>query len=145
MIKYQLNCKKCKTDFDSWFASSKEYERLRNKKLLSCIDCGSISVEKSLMAPNLFSKKNKKDIEKNKKIFKINKKLKEYKKFVEKNLDYVGTILHEANLFIMEAKRERKEFMEKLREKILKIYLKKELKHNHNFGLRIKKIILSKF
>ena len=90
MIKYQLNCKKCKTDFDSWFASSKEYERLRNKKLLSCIDCGSISVEKSLMAPNLFSKKNKIDIEENKKIFEIKNKLKEYKKFVEKNLDYVG-------------------------------------------------------
>ena len=90
MIKYQLNCKKCKTDFDSWFASSKEYERLRNKKLLSCIDCGSISVEKSLMAPNLFSKKNKIDIEENKKIFEVKNKLKEYKKFVEKNLDYVG-------------------------------------------------------
>ena len=90
MIKYQLNCKKCKTDFDSWFASSKEHERLRNKKLLSCIDCGSISVEKSLMAPNLFSKKNKIDIEENKKIFEVKNKLKEYKKFVEKNLDYVG-------------------------------------------------------
>ena len=90
MIKYQLNCKKCKTDFDSWFASSKEYERLKNKKLLSCIDCGSTSVEKSLMAPNLFSKKNKMDIKENKKILEIKNKLKEYKRFVEKNLDYVG-------------------------------------------------------
>ena len=90
MIKYRLNCKKCKTDFDSWFASSKEYERLKNKKLLSCIDCGSKSVEKSLMAPNLFSKKNKMDIKENKKILEIKNKLKEYKRFVEKNLDYVG-------------------------------------------------------
>ena len=90
MIKYQLNCKKCKIDFDSWFASSNEYERLKIKKLLSCIKCGSLKVEKSLMAPNLFSKNNKIDIQENKKILEIKNKLKEYKKFVEKNLDYVG-------------------------------------------------------
>ena len=90
MIKYQLNCKKCQIDFDSWFASSNEYERLNNKKLLSCINCGSLKVEKSLMAPNLFSKNNKIDTQENKKILEIRNKLKEYKKFVEKNLDYVG-------------------------------------------------------
>ncbi|WP_440930693.1 DUF1178 family protein [Candidatus Pelagibacter sp.] len=90
MIKYQLNCQKCKIEFDSWFASSKEYERLKNKNLLCCIECGSNSVEKSLMAPNLSSKKNKLDIQENKKILEIKNKLKEYKKFVEKNLDYVG-------------------------------------------------------
>ena len=90
MIKYQLNCKKCKTDFDSWFATSNEYERLKNKKLLSCIKCGSLKVGKSLMAPNLFSKNNKNDTQENKKILEIKNKLKEYKKFVEKNLDYVG-------------------------------------------------------
>ena len=90
MIKYQLNCKKCKIDFDSWFASSNEYERLKTKKLLSCIKCGSLKVEKSLMAPNLFSNNNKIDNHENKKILEIKNKLKEYKKFVEKNLDYVG-------------------------------------------------------
>ena len=90
MIKYQLNCEKCKIDFDSWFASSNEYERLKTKKLLSCIKCGSLKVEKSLMAPNLFSKNNKIDTQENKKILEIKNKLKEYKKFVEKNLDYVG-------------------------------------------------------
>ena len=91
MIKYQLNCKKCKIDFESWFASSNEYERLKTKKLLSCIKCGSLKVEKSLMAPNLFSKNNKIDNQENKKILEIKNKLKEYKKFVEKNLDYVGS------------------------------------------------------
>ena len=90
MIKYQLNCKNCKINFDSWFASSNEYERLKLKKLLSCIDCGSIKVEKSLMAPNLLARNNKIDIQENKKIIEIKKKLKEYKNFVEKNLDYVG-------------------------------------------------------
>jgi len=90
MIKYQLNCKKCKIDFESWFASSNEYERLKTKKLLSCIKCRSLKVEKSLMAPNLFSKNNKIDNQENKKILEIKNKFKEYKKFVEKNLDYVG-------------------------------------------------------
>ena len=29
MIKYQLNCKKCHKTFDSWFASSREFEKLK--------------------------------------------------------------------------------------------------------------------
>ena len=99
MIKYQLNCKKCKINFDSWFASSNEYERLKTKKLLSCIKCGSLKVEKSLMAPNLYSKNNKINTQENKKILEIKNKLKEYKKFVEKNLDYVGdNFAYEARL-----------------------------------------------
>ena len=29
MIKYLLNCKNCSLEFESWFASSKEYEKLK--------------------------------------------------------------------------------------------------------------------
>ena len=29
MIKYKLSCENCSQDFDSWFASSKEYEKLK--------------------------------------------------------------------------------------------------------------------
>ena len=90
MIKYQLICKKCQKKFDSWFSSSNEYERLKKKKLLNCISCGSIKVEKSLMSPNFFSKNNKITTQDEKKVLEIRNKLKEYKKFVEKNLDYVG-------------------------------------------------------
>ena len=32
MIKYKLNCKNCEISFDSWFASSQEYEKLKKKK-----------------------------------------------------------------------------------------------------------------
>ena len=35
MIKYRLICKNCETTSDSWFASSKEYERLKKKKFLN--------------------------------------------------------------------------------------------------------------
>ena len=33
MIKYKLVCKNCNFMFDSWFASSVEYERLKKKKI----------------------------------------------------------------------------------------------------------------
>ena len=92
MIKYNLLCKKCELSFDSWFASSKEYDKLKKKKLISCHNCGSTKVEKSLMAPKLISKnfnnKNeKKDLIKYKK---IKKTIREYQKFIKNNFDYVG-------------------------------------------------------
>ena len=92
MIKYNLLCKKCELTFDSWFASSKEYDKLKRKKLINCHSCGSLKVEKSLMAPKLISKnfsyKNeKKDLIKYKK---IKKTIKEYQKFIKNNFEYVG-------------------------------------------------------
>ena len=57
MIKYQLICNDCNLVFDSWFASSKEFERLKKKKLLSCHKCNSIQIKKSLMKPNVLNKK----------------------------------------------------------------------------------------
>ncbi len=88
MIKYKLFCISCTQDFDSWFASSKEYEKLLKSKLLNCPECNSINIEKSLMAPSIINNKNinlnkKKNLE-------IKNKLKEYKKFIKDNFDYVG-------------------------------------------------------
>ena len=60
MIKYKLACKDCEITFDSWFASSKEFEKLKKKHLLVCHICNSKAVDKSLMAPSL--RNNKKDI-----------------------------------------------------------------------------------
>ena len=34
MIKYKLFCKECNIKFDSWFASSNEYEKLKKKNIL---------------------------------------------------------------------------------------------------------------
>ena len=36
-MKYRLTCKDCKNIFDSWFSSSKEYERLKKKNFLTAI------------------------------------------------------------------------------------------------------------
>ena len=92
MIKYNLLCKKCELTFDSWFASSKEYDKLKKKKLISCHNCGSIKVEKSLMAPKLISKNfiNKNEKKNLIKYQKIKKTIKEYQKFIKNNFDYVG-------------------------------------------------------
>ena len=91
MIKYELICKKCKLSFDSWFASSNEYEKLLKKNLLSCLNCNSKKVEKNLMAPSFLKNKSKKITDrKNSKLINVNRKLKEYKKFIKKNFEYVG-------------------------------------------------------
>ena len=91
MIKYKLKCKKCRLLFDSWFASSLEYEKLRKKNYLNCHRCGSLQVEKTLMAPKLLNKSWKKDLNiKDRKYKKINEKIKEYQKFIKKNFTYVG-------------------------------------------------------
>ena len=92
MIKYNLLCKKCKLTFDSWFVSSKEYDKLKTKKLVNCHNCGSLRVDKNLMAPKLINKNQslrdeKKDILKYQK---IKKTIKEYQKFIKSNFDYVG-------------------------------------------------------
>ncbi len=89
MIKYLLICKKCSLEFESWFASSKEFDKLKKLKLLNCQSCKSQKIEKSLMKPNLANASFKKDkTSNNNKI--IKKKLKEYQKFIKKNFEYVG-------------------------------------------------------
>tara|TARA_B100001027_G_C16212297_1_gene305743 strand:- start:107 stop:529 length:423 start_codon:yes stop_codon:yes gene_type:complete len=89
MIKYLLNCKNCSLEFESWFASSKEFDKLKKLNLLICQDCRSQKIEKSIMKPNLVSANFKKD--KPQKYNKsIKKKLLEYQKFVKENFEYVG-------------------------------------------------------
>jgi hypothetical protein len=80
--------------FDSWFASSKEFERLKKKKLLNCHSCNSSKIEKTMMSPRLINKSNEKQ---DLKFKKINKKIQEYQNFIKKNFDYVGSnFAHEA-------------------------------------------------
>ena len=85
MIKYKLTCKDCTYQFDSWFASSKEFEKLRISKYLNCLSCNSLNIDKSLMAPSVLNNKTG-----DKKLIEVKNKLKEYKKFIKNNFDYVG-------------------------------------------------------
>jgi hypothetical protein len=92
MIKYSLECK-CGEQFYSWFKNSEQYDELLKKNLISCYVCGSRSVKKSLMAPNVAMSKNSavRDNDQKKEFYaNVQKKLKDLKEYVEKNAEYVG-------------------------------------------------------
>ena len=52
MIKYDLRCEQGHA-FESWFQSSSAYESQRKRKLIACPSCGSVKIEKAIMAPRL--------------------------------------------------------------------------------------------
>ena len=90
MIKYKVKCHNSH-EFESWFSNSNEYEKLKRKKLIECIFCGSQNVEKSIMSPRVInSNSNIKNINNEKEFVKIKKDLLKIRKFVEKNFEYVG-------------------------------------------------------
>ena len=110
MIKYKLFCKKCDLTFDSWFASSNEYERLKKKKLLNCHICNSSKVEKTIMAPQLISSKSKTNKKINlEKYNKVKKTITSYQKFIKENFKYVGdNFAYEARSIHYEGKKKSK-------------------------------------
>ena len=73
MIKYNLKCIN-KHEFESWFSDSKEFDRLKKRKLIECIFCQSKKIEKSIMAPGVLNSKEFKTQNKSQNI-----------EFVEKN------------------------------------------------------------
>ena len=91
MIKYNLKCHK-DHEFESWFSSSEEYEKLNSRNLLECIFCSSKKINKSIMAPMISSsKKENSQFEISDKNFNDNKnKLLKLRKYIEKNFNYVG-------------------------------------------------------
>lgn len=52
MIRYSLSCQN-KHTFEIWFKNSADYDKQAKRGLVTCPDCGSAKVEKSLMAPSL--------------------------------------------------------------------------------------------
>ena len=93
MIKYNLKCDN-HHEFESWFSDSKEFDKLKNKKLLQCIFCNSKEIAKSIMSPMVSISRNKIEDEfqigdkefRNKK-----KKLLKLRSYIEKNFEFVGT------------------------------------------------------
>ena len=97
MIKYILKCGK-EHEFESWFLNSKEFERLKNKKLIECIYCKSKKIQKTIMSPRILKSKlkySKKDTINKKEIIKVKNDLLKIRKFIEKNFEYVGDKLAE--------------------------------------------------
>tara|TARA_B100001996_G_C18571171_1_gene558494 strand:+ start:580 stop:1005 length:426 start_codon:yes stop_codon:yes gene_type:complete len=91
MIKYILKCKN-KHEFESWFLSSVEFEKLKKKKFVKCIFCKSDDVEKSIMSPRVvnLTKNQDKNLSTHSEFIKIKKDLLKIRKFVEKNFEFVG-------------------------------------------------------
>ena len=90
MIKYNLKCDK-KHEFESWFSDSKEFDRLKKKKLIECIFCRSKKVDKSIMSPSVANIKslNKQKQISNLEMKNFKKDLIRLRKFVENNFEYV--------------------------------------------------------
>ena len=92
MIVFDLVCANDHT-FEAWFPDSKDFERQKRKKAVSCPFCGGTDVEKALMAPNIATSKTKdKAADQNKALMaaKLMTALAEVRKQVEENCDYVG-------------------------------------------------------
>ena len=92
MIKYKLTCKDCDLKFDSWFSSSKEFDKLKKINLINCTRCNSLKVKKTLMSPMVLNSSIRKVNEdlNQKKIRKFKNKIKKYQKFIKNNFEYVG-------------------------------------------------------
>lgn len=58
MIRYSLICDKSH-GFEGWFASSDAFDKQAKRKLVTCPACGSVKVEKALMAPNVVTSRKK--------------------------------------------------------------------------------------
>ena len=52
MIRYRLKCEK-RHEFEAWFASSAAFDRQVKRGQVSCPRCGTVKVNKTLMAPSI--------------------------------------------------------------------------------------------
>ena len=88
MIKYSLECDQSHT-FNAWFSDSINFERQNKKNQISCPNCSSLKIKKSIMAPNIPSKNHKSNLV-NEKKDKVEVVLSKVRKHIEDNFDYVG-------------------------------------------------------
>ncbi len=58
MIRYALRCDNDHT-FESWFQSSAAYDSQVKRKLVDCPVCGSVKIDKAIMAPRIVGKKGR--------------------------------------------------------------------------------------
>jgi hypothetical protein len=58
MIRYTLRCERDHA-FESWFQSSSVYETQEKRGLVNCPVCGSVKVERAIMAPQIVAGKRR--------------------------------------------------------------------------------------
>ena len=97
MIHYDLTCEKGHA-FDGWFRNSAAYDEQAAKGLVSCAVCGSVKVEKQLMAPGIPVKSNRREQGPQKmvsapadpRLAQLVEMMREMRRQVEENAEYVG-------------------------------------------------------
>ena len=62
MIRYQLKCDSGH-QFDSWFRNAASFDEQAGAGLIDCPVCGSVAIEKALMAPNISARSNRREDE----------------------------------------------------------------------------------
>ncbi len=85
MIKYDLKCDQGHR-FEAWFRDSAGFDEQKAAGEVACPTCGSLAVEKALMAPGLPSKGNASS----RRMAEVHKELKALRDTVEREFDYVG-------------------------------------------------------
>ena len=91
MIKYTLICDS-DHEFEVWFSKSSDFDEQAPKGLIECPFCGSVKVEKGIMAPNVSTSRKKDSIAEQQKqaMQMMNKAAAKIRKEIEDNCDYVG-------------------------------------------------------
>ncbi|MBM2321312.1 MULTISPECIES: DUF1178 family protein [Marivita] len=93
MIQFTL---KCANDhhFESWFQSGIAFDKLLASGMVSCSVCGTTDVNKAMMAPRVSTAEKAPSTPAKPKLTEpanpAEQALSEFKKYVEKNSDYVG-------------------------------------------------------
>ena len=101
MIRYSLCCEN-EHSFESWFRNSEAFDALSQARSLSCPECGSTAISKSLMTPRLNSGGQQVQAEVPQadgsqaravvpNAEKVRVLLRELRRRVEENCDYVGS------------------------------------------------------
>ena len=89
MIHYNLKCNNDHT-FNSWFDSLDAFDKLEKTKMLSCPTCGSDSIKRAMMSPQVSPSSTKQAFSLSKPTSEIEKKISDARKKVEAESEDVG-------------------------------------------------------
>ena len=91
MIRFSLGCQNDHS-FDGWFRNSDDFDKQKKRGLIACPKCGSVKVDKALMAPSVSTgrKREKMALAMNVEQKKALAQLKALSDKMRENADYVG-------------------------------------------------------
>ena len=92
MIKYDLICAHDHV-FETWFSKGSDFDEQAPKGLIECPHCGSVKIEKAIMAPNVSTSRGKDTMAEKKKAASsmMNAAAEKIRKEIADNCVYVGS------------------------------------------------------